>query len=44
MVVELPDEGDRRKAILREIGRVATAQGYSGDLDHGQQYAYVKLD
>ena len=42
IVVELPDETDRRKAVLREIDRLAAKQGYAGDFDDGQRYAYMK--
>jgi hypothetical protein len=44
LVVELPRDADRRKAILRETDRLASTQGYSGDFDDGQRYAYVGLD
>jgi hypothetical protein len=44
LVVELPDQPNQRKAVFREISRLAELQGYSGDFDDGQRYAYVKLD
>jgi hypothetical protein len=44
LVVELPAEAALRKAVLQEIDRLAAAQGYSGELDDGQRYAYLKLD
>lgn len=44
VVVELPSEAERRKAILRELDRLASDQGYAGDFDDGQHYAYIKLD
>jgi hypothetical protein len=44
LVVELPTGADERKAILREVDRLASEQGLHGDMDNGQRYAYVKLD
>ena len=44
LVVELPAEPAQRKALLDELGRLAQAEGYDGDADNGQRYAYLKLD
>lgn len=44
LVVELPDDSEKRRLVLREIDRLVTAQGYDGDFDDGQRYAYVMLD
>ncbi len=44
LVVELPDEAGLRKAVLRELDRLAERQGLSGDFDDGQHYGYIKLD
>jgi hypothetical protein len=44
LVVELPRAKPERVALLKEIDRVAEDQGYAGDADYGQRYAYVKLD
>jgi len=44
VVVELPSAAPARTALLKEIDRLARRQGYEGDLDNGQKYAYVKLD
>lgn len=44
LVVELPQELERRAAVFRALARVAQEQGYARDPDDGQRYAYVKLD
>ncbi len=44
LVVELPTDIAARKKILKAIDRLAEEQGYSGDLDNGQKFAYIKLD
>jgi hypothetical protein len=44
LVVELPADADRRKGILREIDKLVAPQGYEGNQDDGQGYAYIKLD
>lgn len=44
LVVELPLEAASRKAVFREIDRLASLQGYRADLDNGQRFAYLKLD
>jgi hypothetical protein len=44
LVVELPDDSKARKSVLREIDRLASLQGFEGDFDNGQRYAYIKLD
>ena len=44
LVVELPAETAARGQILKAIDRLASETGYSGPLDDGQRYAYVKLD
>jgi Fe-S-cluster formation regulator IscX/YfhJ len=44
LVVEIPDESKARKSLFREIARLASLQGFDGDLDNGQRYSYVKLD
>jgi hypothetical protein len=44
LVVEIPDESKARKSVFREIARLASLEGFDGDLDNGQRYAYVKLD
>lgn len=44
LVVELPDGAKERKALLREIAKLAGAQGLQGDFDDGQRLAVVKLD
>jgi hypothetical protein len=44
LVVELPDDSEKRRQVLREIDRIVAPQGYDGNFDDGQRYAYVKLD
>lgn len=44
LVVELPTDADVRKTVFREIDRLASQQGYRGDMDDGQRFAYLKLD
>lgn len=44
LVVELPSEASSRKMVFREIDRLASQQGYRGDMDNGQRYTYLKLD
>jgi hypothetical protein len=44
LVVELPEDIESRRVILREIGRLAEAQGFDADSDDGQQFAFMKLD
>jgi hypothetical protein len=44
LVVELPNGTAARKAVLREVDRLASHQGFHGDVDNGQRYSYVKLD
>jgi hypothetical protein len=44
LVVELPREPAKRATVLKTIARIARKQGYEGDPDDGQNYAYVKLD
>lgn len=44
LVIELPTDSDVRKAVFREIDRLASQQGYRGDMDDGQRFAYLKLD
>ena len=44
LVVELPAEASVRKAILRQIAKLAAKQGYAGPVDDGQRLAYLKLD
>lgn len=44
LVVELPDDTATRKAVLKEVDRLASQQGFHGDLDNGQRYSYVRLD
>jgi hypothetical protein len=44
LVVELPDDSEKRRLVFREIDRLLAAQGYDGNFDDGQRYAYVKLD
>ena len=44
LVVELPDDSESRRAVFREVDRLASLQGFHGDFDNGQRYAYVKLD
>ena len=44
LVVELPTIVSARSKILMMIDRLAEESGYSGDLDDGQRYVYVKLD
>ncbi len=43
LVVELPT-GPKRTAVFRKLAALARAQGFSGDPDDGQEFAYVKLD
>jgi hypothetical protein len=43
LVVELPNEPGPRAQLLRYLARLAREQGYSGDVDDGQRFAYVKL-
>jgi len=44
LVVELPQTPAERAKVLKAIARRAAAQGYCGDPDDGQRYAYVKLN
>jgi hypothetical protein len=44
LVIELPEAPGDRKKVLAEVDRLASRQGFRGEPDHGQQYAYVKLD
>lgn len=44
LIIELPDDPETRKTLFREIGRLASSQGFQRDVDHGQRYAYIKLD
>ena len=44
IVIELPDDAKTRKALFREVGRLASKQGFQGEFDNGQQYAYIGLD
>jgi hypothetical protein len=44
LVVQLPLAAEQRKALLRTLDRLAREQGYEGDFDDGQMFAYVKLD
>lgn len=44
LVVELPQGAAERAKVLKAIARMAARQGYRGDPDDGQRYAYVKLD
>jgi hypothetical protein len=44
LVVELPEESKRRKAVFRLQGREARRQGYDPTADTGQRLLYVKLD
>jgi hypothetical protein len=44
LVVQLPPKSPARKALRRELARLAREQGCEGDPEKGQQYAYVKLD
>lgn len=44
LVIELPDEKDRRREILIEIDRIVRKQGFDGNLDDGQRLEYVRLD
>jgi hypothetical protein len=44
LVIELPDSPTERRTILREVDRLAAKQGYRGDFENYQRYAYVKLD
>jgi hypothetical protein len=43
LVIELPVDADR-KPVFRELARLASLQGYNGEFDNGQRYAYVKLN
>jgi hypothetical protein len=44
LVVEFPDDPETRKPLFREVDRLASLQGFEGDFDNGQRYAYIKLD
>jgi hypothetical protein len=44
LVVEFPDHPDTRKLVFREVDRLASLQGFQGEFDNDQRYAYVKLD
>jgi hypothetical protein len=44
LVVDLPTTSRARAALLKEIDRLARQQGFEGDPDDGQRYAYVGLD
>jgi hypothetical protein len=44
LVVELPNEPQRRKKIFRALDGLAENVGYEGDSDDGQRLEYIKLD
>jgi len=44
LVVELPKDKELRPKLFKALARLAEKQGFTGDLDDGQDYAYVKLD
>jgi hypothetical protein len=44
LVIELPDDSSRRRLLFREVKRMASPQGFRGELDNGQCYLYVALD
>ncbi len=44
LVVELPKGNELRSKIFKALARLAERQGFSGDPDDGQSFAYVKLD
>jgi len=44
LVVELPTDAQARQAVLREVGKIAARNGFTGDPDAGQRYAYLMLD
>lgn len=44
LIVELPSEDKIRRKVLDAIDRLASKEGYRGNLDDGQRYSYIKLD
>lgn len=44
LVVELPKEEPSRSKLFGAIARIAESQGFDGDPDDSQDYAYLKLD
>jgi hypothetical protein len=44
LVIKLPKARSARAKVFNMIDRLARETGYSGPLDDGEQYAYVKLD
>ncbi len=44
LIVELPPSPKARQPLLEYIDQLASEQGYSGDFDDGQRFAYIKLD
>lgn len=44
VVVELPNEPERRRKIFRALDGLAEEVGYDGDGDNGQRLEYIKLD
>jgi hypothetical protein len=44
LVIEFPADAGKRSGVFKELAKLAAKQGFFGDVDDGQQYAYIMLD